>query len=411
MGRYSRFGNDLYSGRRSIDFVGRKWLWFAISAVVIVIAISGLVFRGLNLSIDFTGGDEYTVSLPTSQVNQTTADTLREDIANTGIAAAEQPIVNTSGTASIQIQTKELTQAEQGQIVDVIVKATGIDPNKDLTQSLIGANWGETVTRQAATGLVIFIIVVVLFIWAYFRQWKMSLAAMIALAHDVIITIGIYALSGFEVSPATVTGFLTILGFSLYDTVVVFDKIRENTKNLRSSKTTYAKAANLAVNQTLVRSINTSIVALIPVLSILYVSTVQLGASTLKDLALALAIGMATGAYSSIFIATPVLVWMKSGEKEVVDAERRDRSRVKQADRYASVPTFKEDLPVSENPEELDEDDDLDDTEGGARISAPVHNEEAMGRGRTLPAERRPVAPSGSAGRQQPQRKPKSKRK
>ncbi len=208
---------------------------------------------------------------------------------------------------------------------------------------------------------------VILFIWAYFREWKMSAAAIVALAHDVIITVGIYSLSGFEVSPATVTGLLTILGFSLYDTVVVFDKIRENTKNLRASRTTYAKAANLAVNQTLVRSINTSLVALIPVGAILYVSAVQLGASSLKDLALALFVGMAAGAYSSIFIATPLLVHLKSTETEVVLAERRAKARERRnVDRYASVPVFKDDLPIvdPDGPGGLlveDPDDDLDD--------------------------------------------------
>ena len=172
----------------------------------------------------------------------------------------------------------------------------------------------------------VFLVLVVLFIWAYFRQWKMSVAAIVALAHDVVITIGIYALSGFEVTPATVTGVLTILGFSLYDTVVVFDKVRENTKNLRERRTTYAAQANLAVNQTLVRSINTSIVALIPVGAILYVGAVQLGSSSLKDLALALFVGMAAGAYSSIFIATPLLAQLKSSESEVQLAEKRAKA-------------------------------------------------------------------------------------
>ena len=173
----------------------------------------------------------------------------------------------------------------------------------------------------------VFLVLVVLFIWAYFRQWKMSVAAIVALAHDVVITIGVYALSGFEVTPATVTGLLTILGFSLYDTVVVFDKVRENTKAMKQTRMTYAEAANLAVNQTLVRSINTSIVALLPVGAILYVGAVQLGSGNLKDLALALFVGMAAGAYSSIFIATPLLVHLKSGEDSVKQAERRARAR------------------------------------------------------------------------------------
>jgi preprotein translocase subunit SecF len=231
-----------------------------------------------------------------------------------------------------------------------------------------------------------------------------------------VITVGVYALSGFEVTPATVTGILTILGFSLYDTVVVFDKVRENTKNLRESRTTYARAANLAVNQTLVRSINTSVVALIPVAAILYVGAVQLGASTLKDLALALFVGMAAGAYSSIFIATPLLVQLKSNETAVVQAEKRDRARRKQleADRYAAVPVFTDDMPVREGATDVDEaDEELD--EGApvsrpATASAPSRAPEAAGRGRVAPQAHGPVRPSPSAGRAQPSRQPRSKR-
>ena len=216
-----------------------------------------------------------------------------------------------------------------------------------MSQDEIGASWGQDVAKRSLTGLIVFLVLVVLFIWAYFREWKMSVAALVALAHDVIITVGVYALSGFEVSPATVTGILTILGFSLYDTVVVFDKVRENTKNLRSTKMTYGEAANLAVNQTLVRSINTSIVALIPVGAILYVGAVQLGNGSLKDLALALFVGMAAGTYSSVFIATPLLAHMKGGEKDIRDIERRLTSKRRhEADRYASVPVFTEDMPA-----------------------------------------------------------------
>ena len=269
--------------------------------------------------------------------------------------------------SSILVQTEELTNAESDEVTQSIIDTLGVSQGR-VSQDQIGASWGSTRCKdRAILGLVVFLVLVILFIWAYFREWKMSAAAIVALAHDVIITVGIYSLSGFEVSPATVTGLLTILGFSLYDTVVVFDKIRENTKNLRASRTTYAKAANLAVNQTLVRSINTSLVALIPVGAILYVSAVQLGASSLKDLALALFVGMAAGAYSSIFIATPLLVHLKSTETEVVLAERRAKARERRnADRYASVPVFKDDLPIvdPDGPGGVlveDPDDDLDD--------------------------------------------------
>lgn len=350
MGKFSRLGNDLYTGRRSINFVGRKWLWYTLSGVIVLLAVAGLYFKGLNMGIEFTGGAQYRVSLPTSQVTQGNADKLRNAVADTGIAAASQPVVVTSGSNAILVQTEPLTGPQSAEVVNSIVKTVHIDPQKDLSQEELGASWGKDVAKRSATGLVVFLVLVVLFIWAYFRQWKMSVAAIVALAHDVLITVGVYALSGFDVSPATVTGLLTILGFSLYDTVVVFDKVRENTKGLRDKKTTYADAANLAVNQTLVRSINTSIVALIPVGAILYVGAVQLGSGSLKDLSLALFVGMAAGAYSSIFIATPLLVQMKSGERDVMDAEKRALKRRQEADRYASVPAFTEDMPVQEEP-------------------------------------------------------------
>jgi preprotein translocase subunit SecF len=263
------------------------------------------------------------------------------------------------------------------------------------------------VAQRSVTGLVVFLVLVVLFIWGYFRQWKMSVAAIVALAHDVLITVGVYALSGFEVTPATVTGILTILGFSLYDTVVVFDKVRENTRGLLERHATYAAQANLAVNQTLVRSINTSIVALIPVAALLYVGAVQLGSGALKDLALALFVGMAAGTYSSIFIATPLLAQMKSGEKDVIDAEKRALKRRQEADRYASVPAFTEDLPIQEEPTGRER--------GGPVADEPAakparREPEAAGRGRVAPQARGPVRPSGAAGRQQPSRQSRSKR-
>jgi preprotein translocase subunit SecF len=423
MGKISRLGNNLYNGTRSIDFVGRKWLWYAISGVIVLLAVLGMSVKGLNYGLEFTGGNQFTVSnLDKSEVNQDNADKLRETVGGLGIKNADAPVVTTSGTSSILVQTEELTDAESATVTQSIADALGVDAEQQISQDQIGASWGSEVRDRAITGLVVFLILVILFIWAYFREWKMSAAAIVALAHDVIITVGIYALSGFEVSPATVTGLLTILGFSLYDTVVVFDKIRENTKNLRASRTTYAKAANLAVNQTLVRSINTSLVALIPVGAILYVSAVQLGASSLKDLALALFVGMAAGAYSSIFIATPLLVHLKSNETEVVMAERRAKARERrQADRYASVPVFKDDLPVMDPDapapggvlvEDRDayEDDfpDLDQAEDEPR---PARAPEATGRGRTVPTPQRPVGPSSASRRQQPTRQPKSKRK
>ncbi len=310
------------------------------------------------------------------------------------------------------MQTEPVNGTESAEIVDTIVAATGADAADDISQSEIGASWGKTVAQRALLGLGVFLVLVVLFIWAYFRQWKMSLAALVALAHDMIITIGVYALSGFEVSPATVTGLLTILGFSLYDTVVVFDKVRENTRDLRSTRQTYAEAANLAVNQTLVRSINTSIVALIPVGCILYVGAVQLGSGAMKDLALALFVGMAAGVYSSVFIATPLLAHLKSRESEVVLAEKRAKARRRaMADRYASVPAFADDMPIADE-HGADEPDESDGpaTVRGSAPTAPARAPEASGRGRVAPSAQRPVQKSAASGRQQPSRQSRSKR-
>jgi preprotein translocase subunit SecF len=406
MGRLSRFGNDLYNGHRSIDFVGRRWLWYGASAVIVVVAVLGLWSRGLDYGIEFTGGAEYRVTLPADRVSQSTADEVRQAVADTGIDDASSPVVTTSGDEAILVQTQPLTGEESARVAEVILRTTEASQD-DLSQSEIGASWGEEIAERALIGLVVFLVLVVLFIWAYFRQWKMSVAALVALAHDVVITVGVYALSGFEVTPATVTGILTILGFSLYDTVVVFDKVRENTAAMRQTRLTYAESANLAVNQTLVRSINTSVVALLPVGAILYVGAVQLGSGSLKDLALALFVGMAAGAYSSIFIATPLLVHMKSGEGDVRLAEKRAqaRRRASAADPYGAVPAFSRRRPVDDGTAPAPVGSAVPPagtTKGGAPVTA--------GRGRVAPRATAPVSPSRASGRNQPVRKPRSRR-
>jgi len=411
MSKFSRLGGDLYSGKKSIDFVGRTKLWYTISGIIIVAAILGLYFRGLNWGLEFRGGAQFTVSLDSSQVTQDNADKLRNAVSDTGIPSAQQVVVTTAGKNSILIETEPLTPVEAVQVQNTIQKTVPAT-KADISTDEIGPSWGKEVAKRSAIGLVVFLILVVLLIWGYFRQWKMSVAAIVALAHDLVITIGIYALSGFEVTPATVTGVLTILGFSLYDTVVVFDKVRENTKNLRASHMTYAEAANLAVNQTLVRSINTSIVALIPVGAILYVGAVQLGSGALKDLALALFVGMAAGAYSSIFIATPLLAHMKSREADVQELEKRLKARRRhEVDRYASVPAYTDDMPVATDPDTAAtpgrEEAPAAARSGGNR---PVPNTDPAGRGRVAPQPRGPVRPSSASGRAQPTRQSRSKR-
>ena len=411
MGKFSRFGNELYQGRKSIDFVGRRALWYGATLAVVAVAILVIVVKGLNFGIEFTGGTEYRVDdLPASVATQDTVDQLRDDIGNSSVGDEAEPVVTTSGEDAIIIQTENVDRSADREIRGIIQDVTGASDDQ-ISKSEIGASWGQEVAKRALLGVAIFLTLVDLFIWAYFREWKMSVAALVALFHDIILTIGVYSFSGFSVTPAAVTGLLAILGFSMYDTVVVFDKIRENTHELRTNRQTYAQAANLAVNQTLVRSINTSIVALIPIGAILYVSAVQLGASSLKDLALAQFVGMAAGVYSSVFIAPRLLVHMKSTENEVKLAERRARARAKQeADRYAAVPVFTEDMPVRDDDAEAE-----GDLEDGAPVSQPPAPSQqgtptAANRGRIAPQARGPVQESRSAGRQQPSRQSKSKR-
>ncbi|MBU1801568.1 MAG: protein translocase subunit SecF, partial [Actinobacteria bacterium] len=355
MGKFSRLGNDLYAGRRSYDFIGRRAVFYVVSAILVLCAVGLVGGKGLNFGIEFTGGTQFAVNLPADQVTQDNAEELRETVADAGIETGD-PIVTTEGDSRLIVQVQELDQADTDTLIGVIADAQGIAPedaSNDISVSAIGASLGAQLAQRAAIGVGVFLFLVVLFIWAYSREWKMSVAALMALFHDIVITVGIYALSGFSVTPAAVTGFLAILGFSLYDTVVVFDKVRENTANLRSKRTTYGEAANLAVNQTLVRSVNTSVVALIPIGAILYVSAVQLGSSSLQDLALVQFVGMGVGVYSSVFLAPRILVHLKSNEDDVKLAEKRAKARARAAaDPYASVPNFTEDMPIGAGSDE-----------------------------------------------------------
>jgi preprotein translocase subunit SecF len=412
MSRLSSFGHGLYEGTLSIDFVGRKWLWYSISGLIVLAAVLGLTVKQLNMGIEFKGGVEYRVTMGAGQADQQAVQTIRDAVAASGVAAAASPIVNTSGSNNVRVQTEPLTNDQANRIAGLIQQSVGVSAN-DISQDAIGPSWGKEVAQRALIGLLVFLGLVMLFIWAYFREWKMSIAAIVALLHDLVITVGVYALSGFEVTPATVTGILTILGFSLYDTVVVFDKVRENTKNLARTKRTYGEAANLAVNQTLVRSINTSIVALLPVGALLYVGTVKLGSGALKDLALALFVGMAAGAYSSIFIATPLLVQLKEREPGVKagDARARRQQAKREADRFANVPVYTDDMPVHDEPGR-----ETAPTGATAARSVSDGNRAAPAGppGRVSAGERtgsaRPVSDSTSAGRPQPARKSRSQR-
>jgi preprotein translocase subunit SecF len=314
---FSALGNRLYTGETSVDFVGKRKIWYLMSVVIVLVAAVGVFVRGINLGIEFEGGAKFTVPSTTSVENA------RNIVTDAGIESA---LIVSVGNERLEIQTPPL---EQEQIESFIAKISAdfkVDKSTITTQS-VGPSWGADITRQALIGLGVFILLVILFLTIYF-EIRMAMAAIVALLHDLLITIGVYAITGFEVTPATVIGVLTILGYSLYDTVVVFDKVKENTRGiLAQSRLNYQEAANLALNQTLIRSINTSIVALLPVAAILIVGVGILQAGTLKDLALALFVGIAAGTYSSVFIATPLLVQLKENQPEIISLKNRVHAR------------------------------------------------------------------------------------
>jgi preprotein translocase subunit SecF len=337
MSKLGQIGTSLYQGKLSIEFVSRWKRWFAISGVIVLVALGALVFRGFNYGIEFKGGVEYNAQFPSGTNLSSLVTPISDAVVGTHIENADNPVVVVSGNQAIRIDVKPLDEGQKNFVAAAIKRASG---STEVNSTVIGPTWGASIAKKALTGLIVFVVLVVLVIWGYFREWRMSVAAMVALVHDLVITIGVYALTGFEVTPATVTGVLTILGYSLYDTVVVFDKVRENTRGIATStRFTYAEAANLAVNQTLVRSINTSLTALLPVGAILYVGTFSLGSGPLKDLALALFVGMAAGTYSSIFIATPLLAMLKMRDPTMVQqAKRVAHRKTQQAKAPAPVP-------------------------------------------------------------------------
>ncbi len=319
MSKLSGLGGRLYSGETSFNFIGNRRRWYSISAVFILASIGALIIQGLHLGIEFKGGSSYTVNKAGISIEQA-----RASVADVGIDG--EIIVQKIGDSKVRIQTGALT-SEQSKAVESALTQTFSVNIESIDTQLVGPSWGKEITKKALYGLFAFLIVIMIFLAMAFEP-KMAIAAIVAVVHDVFITVGIYALVGFDVTPATVIGFLTILGYSLYDTVVVFDKVRENTKSVAAvGKYTYSQAANLAVNQTIVRSANTSLIALLPVGSILFVGAGLLGAGTLKDLSLALFIGLAVGTYSSIFIAPPFLASLREKEPAMQALAKRVASR------------------------------------------------------------------------------------
>ncbi|WP_125778173.1 protein translocase subunit SecF [Antribacter gilvus] len=311
---FAQWGNDLYTGRRSYPIVQTRSRWFAVTGVLAVASVLILVLQGLNLGIDFRGGSEFTVSGVATKDQDLAVEAVQS------VVPGDEARVTSVGQDAVRVQTTELTKEQTDAVADALAEAYDVDASQQITSAFIGPTWGQGVSQRALIGVLTFVVAVAIFMAIYFRAWRMSVAAIVAMLADLLIAAGVYAAVGWEVTPSTIIGFLTILGFSLYDKVVVFDKVRENTTGvLEQSRSTYAERANLAVNQTLVRSINTSVVALLPVAGILFVGGFLLGAGALRDISLSLFVGIAVGAASSIFLATPLDVALRVREPKIAE--------------------------------------------------------------------------------------------
>ena len=321
----------LYHGLTSVDFVGRKRTWFTISLIVIVAGLVSLGVRGFNLGIDFKGGSSWEVLAPHTSIAQMTSVVTKTGLPNPTVEKLGSDTFQV--TADINSMSSTAFTALTTRVVDVMAQQAGVSANQ-VSTSNVGPTWGGQITHRALEALLVFFVAVVLYISLRFEP-KMALAAFVAMIHDLLVTIGVYSLFGFQITPDTVIAILTILGYSLYDTVVVFDRVRDNTAGvLKGGDITYGEMVNLSMNQTLARSINTSLVAIMPVLAVLVVGAYILGATTLQNYGLALFVGLMSGAYSSIFIASPLLAWMKEREPRYQDLAQRAAQR---AERRAAL--------------------------------------------------------------------------
>lgn len=324
----SQVGNDLYTGKTSFPFVGRRRLWFIIAAILVIGAALVPLVRPLTFSIEFTGGSQFTVSGLSSPDQSIATDAVRLVVPDATTK------VTTVGDTAVRVQTDQMSPEETQEVRVALADAYEV-PIEEVTASFIGPSWGADVTRQSLWGLAVFLAMTFLILALYFRTWKMSVAAIIGLVDVLVITIGIYALFGFEISPAAVIGFLTILSYALYDTTVVFDKIRENTsEDGEVSGRTFGESVNLAVNQTLIRSINTTVVAILPTGAILFIGALWLGAETLTDISLSIFVGTIVAAYSTIFVAAPLYSLLRENEPAI---KARDE-RLREARELAGTP-------------------------------------------------------------------------
>jgi preprotein translocase subunit SecF len=377
MSSLGSLGSRLYRGEVSYDFIGHRKLWYTVSLILLAVSVVSLLVRGLTLGIEFRGGAEFRVAAPSAS-----EESVRDTV---GDVVGGEIVVQRVGNSTIRAQTETLTSDELEEVQTALAERFDVS-TEDVSTQFIGPSWGEDISAKALRALVFFLIGIVIFLSLYF-EWKMALAAMIALLHDLLITAGLYSLVGFEVTPATVIGFLTILGYSLYDTVVVFDKVRENTAGLAGgSRMTYSGAVNLAVNQTLVRSINTSIIALLPIGAILFAGVVLLGAGPLKDLSLALFIGVAVGAYSSVFIAPALLAGFKEREPAMQALAKRVAARQGKGATTAGSPS------ASRKAAMASADADLDDEVADDEAAEPVGATSGATAARPRPSDRRPAS-------------------
>jgi len=311
----------IFRGHREPRFhiIEHRRRWFALSGFVILLSLVGLFVRGLNLSIDFEGGSQITYE----DRSGVTADQVRGTLSQAPYRLGDSEVQVVGGN-EISIRTRsltELTDTERTSLIDTLAKQAGVSPD-DVSRTDVGPTWGGEISRKALQGLIVVLLAITLYISMRF-EWKMAIGAQVAMVHDVVITAGIYALVGREVTPATVIAILTILGFSLYDTVVIYDKIKENTESpVMLARDTYAGVVNHSLNQVFMRSVNTSLVVLLPILSLLL-----FGGDTLKDFAFAMMVGVITGAYSSIFVAAPLLSVLKEREPRYQQIRQRTAAR------------------------------------------------------------------------------------
>lgn len=369
MSRLGSMGARLYRGEVGYDFVGKRMLWYGVSILITITAIAGLMVQGLNMGIEFKGG--VVVTTPKLSVSTEEARETAEEV------SGHIPIVQELGSGGLRIQISDVTTSESNKIKSELASDFGVATN-DLTADIVGPSWGEQIANKAWTGLGVFMVLVVVYLAIAF-EWRMAIAALIALIHDLTITVGIYALVGFEVTPGTVIGLLTILGYSLYDTVVVFDGLKEASKDItKQTRWTYSEIANRSLNSTLVRSINTTVVALLPVAGLLFIGGGVLGAGMLNDISLSLFVGLAAGAYSSIFIATPLVADLKEREPQMKALKKRVLAKRAQA---ASKGTSEDDSTEHADTAEPQDDEPQDDAAPAGAVVGQ-RRQPTRGRGR-----------------------------